>query len=92
MKALFEARRDAREISVFLKPEMDGGAAQAVFLHAVFQLARRELGYAPREREEVVAAQESETRLPPEWVQRLGDCMRAPELYVEPDLRGYGQS
>ncbi len=42
------------------------------------------------EREEVVAAQESETRLPPEWVQRLGDCMRAPELYVEPDLRGYG--
>src|SRR5439155_1003305 len=42
------------------------------------------------EREEVVAAQESETRLPPEWVQRLGDSMRAPELYVEPDLRGYG--
>ena len=42
------------------------------------------------EREEVVAAQESETRLPPEWVERLGACMRAPELYVEPDLRGYG--
>jgi flavin-dependent dehydrogenase len=42
------------------------------------------------EREEVVAAQESETRLPPEWVERLGECMRAPELYVEPDLRGYG--
>ena len=42
------------------------------------------------EREEVVAAQESETRLPPEWVRRLGDCMRSPELYVEPDLRGYG--
>ena len=42
------------------------------------------------EREEVVAAQESETRLPTEWVERLGDCMRAPELYVEPDLRGYG--
>jgi geranylgeranyl reductase family protein len=41
-------------------------------------------------REEVVAAQESETRLPPEWVERLGECMRAPELYVEPDLRGYG--
>ena len=41
------------------------------------------------EREEVVAAQESETRLPPgraaeAWV------MDAPELYVEPDLRGYG--
>ena len=42
------------------------------------------------EGEEVVAAQESETRLPPEWVERLGQCMRAPELYVEPDLRGYG--
>jgi flavin-dependent dehydrogenase len=42
------------------------------------------------ENEEVVAAQESETRLPPEWVERLGDCMRAPELYVEADLRGYG--
>jgi len=41
-------------------------------------------------REEVVVAQESETRLPPEWVDRLGDFMRAPELYVEPDLRGYG--
>jgi len=41
-------------------------------------------------REEVVVAQESETRLPPEWVERLGVFMRAPELYVEPDLRGYG--
>jgi len=40
--------------------------------------------------EEVVVAQESETRLPPEWVDRLGAFMRAPELYVEPDLRGYG--
>ena len=35
-------------------------------------------------------AQESETRLPPEWVERLEPFMRAPELYVEPDLRGYG--
>ena len=42
------------------------------------------------DREEVVAAQESETRLPPEWVERLGGFMRAPELYVEEDLRGYG--
>ena len=41
-------------------------------------------------REEVVAAQESETRLPPEWVERLGPLLRATELYVEPDLRGYG--
>jgi len=42
------------------------------------------------EREEVVVAQESETRLPAEWVERLQPFMRAPELYVEPDLRGYG--
>ena len=42
------------------------------------------------EREEVVAAQESETRLPAHWVERLGVFMRAPELYVEADLRGYG--
>ena len=42
------------------------------------------------EHEEVVAAQESETRLSADWVERLGGFMRAPELYVEPDLRGYG--
>jgi len=41
-------------------------------------------------REEVVVAQESETRLPPERVASLGRFMDAPELYVEPDLRGYG--
>jgi geranylgeranyl reductase family protein len=42
------------------------------------------------EREEVVVAQESETRLPPEWTARLRPFLRAPELYLEPDLRGYG--
>jgi geranylgeranyl reductase family protein len=42
------------------------------------------------EGEEVIVAQESETRLPAEWVERLGSFMRAPEIYVEPDLRGYG--
>jgi len=42
------------------------------------------------EREEVVVAQESETRLPSEWTQRLEAFLRAPEIYVEPDLRGYG--
>jgi menaquinone-9 beta-reductase len=41
------------------------------------------------EAEEVVTAQESETRLSPEWVERLGPLMSAPELYLEPDLRGY---
>jgi flavin-dependent dehydrogenase len=41
-------------------------------------------------REEVVAAQETETRLPAEWRARIERFMDAPELYVEPDLRGYG--
>jgi menaquinone-9 beta-reductase len=40
--------------------------------------------------EEVVIAQESETRLSPEWVEALGKWWEAPELYVEPDLKGYG--
>jgi flavin-dependent dehydrogenase len=39
-------------------------------------------------REEVVIAQESETRLPPDRLDAVGDA--APELYVEPDLKGYG--
>jgi geranylgeranyl reductase family protein len=42
------------------------------------------------EREEVVAAQESETRLGPEWAERIRPFLGAPEIYVEPDLRGYG--
>jgi geranylgeranyl reductase family protein len=42
------------------------------------------------EHEEVVVAQESETRLAPEWSERLGVLMEAPEIYVEGDLRGYG--
>jgi flavin-dependent dehydrogenase len=41
-------------------------------------------------REEVVVAQESETRLSPEWSDRLRPYLDAPEIYVEPDLRGYG--
>ena len=40
--------------------------------------------------EEVVIAQESETRLPPERVAALGESWRAPALYVERDLKGYG--
>jgi len=42
------------------------------------------------EREEVVVAQESETRLGPERAAALARFMDSPELYVEPDLRGYG--
>src|SRR5437899_5792664 len=42
------------------------------------------------EREEVVIAQESETRLPSDRVEALGALFEAPELYVEPDLTGYG--
>lgn len=49
----------------------------------------RALG-AVSEREEVVVAQESETRLPPERVAALERFMEAPEIYIEPDLRGYG--
>ena len=41
-------------------------------------------------REEIVVAQESETRLTPTQVAGLARFMDAPELYVEPDLRGYG--
>jgi flavin-dependent dehydrogenase len=41
-------------------------------------------------REEVVVAQESETQLTPAQVAGLARFMDAPELYVEPDLRGYG--
>jgi len=42
------------------------------------------------EQEEVVIAQESETRLTAERVESLGHWWEAPELYVEPDLKGYG--
>ena len=42
------------------------------------------------EREEVVVAQESETRLPAERREALRGFVTAPELYVEPDLKGYG--
>jgi len=42
------------------------------------------------EQEEVVIAQESETRLTQERVESLGKWWEAPELYVEPDLKGYG--
>jgi geranylgeranyl reductase family protein len=42
------------------------------------------------EREEVVIAQESETRLPAHRVDALGEFFEAPELYVESDLAGYG--
>jgi len=41
-------------------------------------------------REEVVVAQESETRLPSDRIPELERFMGAPELYVERDLRGYG--
>jgi geranylgeranyl reductase family protein len=41
-------------------------------------------------REEVVVAQESETQLSSGHAAALARFMDAPELYVEPDLRGYG--
>jgi geranylgeranyl reductase family protein len=42
------------------------------------------------EGEEVVVAQESETQLTPAQMSGLAPFMDVPELYVEPDLRGYG--
>jgi geranylgeranyl reductase family protein len=42
------------------------------------------------EREEVVIAQESETRLPADQRARLGAFWDAPEIIVEGDLAGYG--
>ena len=41
-------------------------------------------------REEVVVAQESETRLGPDARRVPTAFMEAPELFIEPDLRGYG--
>src|SRR5215510_13720304 len=41
-------------------------------------------------REQVVVAQESETRLNEEWRERLRPFLGAPEIFVEPDLKGYG--
>ena len=41
------------------------------------------------EDEEVVIAQESETRLSPDRLEALRASWDAPELYVEPDLKGY---
>jgi geranylgeranyl reductase family protein len=41
-------------------------------------------------REEVVIAQESETRLSPDRIAAFREGGPAPELYVEPDLKGYG--
>jgi geranylgeranyl reductase family protein len=40
--------------------------------------------------EEVVVAQESETRVAAATIDALGEAWLAPELYVERDLRGYG--
>jgi geranylgeranyl reductase family protein len=42
------------------------------------------------EREEVVVAQESETRIPADRLEAIRRVASAPELYVERDLRGYG--
>ncbi len=75
-----------------VRVETDGGTFEApVVLGAGGHRCpvARALGQVS-EREEVVVAQESETRLSPEWAERLRPFLRAPELYVEPDLRGYG--
>ena len=72
--------------------EIEGGAFEAPLVIGAGGHrcpVARDLGEVS-EREEVVVAQESETRLPPEWRARLARFMDAPDIYVEPDLRGYG--
>jgi geranylgeranyl reductase family protein len=70
------------ERGVFEAPLVIGaGGHRCPVAHALGQVSARE---------EVVIAQESETRLPPGCLQALGEVSEAPELYVEPDLKGYG--
>jgi len=80
-----EAGRDVvrveTERGVFEAPVVVGaGGHRCPVAHALGEVS---------ELEEVVVAQESETRLSPDRVAALAPFMAAPELYVEPDLRGY---
>jgi geranylgeranyl reductase family protein len=92
-----DVREDARVTAVI----RDGGGVRVVTARGEFS-ARVVIGAGghhcpvakawgePSDDEEVVVAQESETRLPPERIAALGAHWEAPELYVEPDLTGYG--
>src|SRR5262249_7570541 len=77
--------RQVREESTGVRVETDGGVFESpVVIGAGGHRCpvARALGDVS-ERECVVAAQESETRLAPEWTERLRPFMTAPELYVE---------
>jgi geranylgeranyl reductase family protein len=74
--------RVTSEGGVFVAPVVIGaGGHRCPVAQAFGEVSRQE---------DVVIAQESETRLPPDRVEALGNAWRAPELYVEPDLKGYG--
>lgn len=77
-----EGMRVASERGVFVAPVVIGaGGHHCPVAKAFGQVS---------EREEVVVAQESETRLPADRLEALRSVATAPELYVEPDLKGYG--
>ena len=76
------AIRVASERGVFTAPVVIGaGGHRCPVAKAFGQISGRE---------EVVVAQESETRLPADRLDALRDVATAPELYLEPDLKGYG--
>jgi geranylgeranyl reductase family protein len=77
-----DGMRVASERGVFVAPVVIGaGGHNCPVAKAFGQVS---------EREEVVVAQESETRLPADRLEALRSVATAPELYVEPDLKGYG--
>jgi len=77
-----DGMRVASERGVFVAPVVIGaGGHHCPVAKAFGQVS---------EREEVVVAQESETRLPADRLEALRSVATAPELYVEPDLKGYG--
>ena len=91
---------DVREGARVTEVTSDADGIRVVSPHGVFSAAvvvgagghRCPVAHAfgeVSEQEEVVIAQESETRLPPDRVEALAEWWRAPELYVEPDLKGY---
>jgi len=77
-----DGMRVASERGVFVAPMVIGaGGHHCPVAKAFGQVS---------EREEVVVAQESETRLPADRLEAFRSVSTAPELYVEPDLKGYG--
>ena len=77
-----DGMRVASERGVFVAPVVIGaGGHHCPVAKAFGQVS---------EQEEVVVAQESETRLPADRLEALRSVATAPELYVEPDLKGYG--